>query len=253
MMSDMSFLKSTFLAAIVVFCASGSFAEGSYSFGAAAGYLDDPIGGSQTELSLFGSGRYDLNPSIALNMSGRAGQLSGGGTTANFLTVEASPEISFGDSLRFKGVGAVNFRSDQDTYVTLGSELSYGKATGLGADVFFGETHGGALAAGSSITNKAITLHYRAPNGIDGQFYVRKDTLNTATGDRDFYDYGVGVDVPVGREGTSIVSLRVGETRFDALDKNERRVTLGFTYGLGNGGAKPPKADRSILQGLLQF
>lgn len=253
MLSDMSFSKPTFLAATLFFSGFSASAEGSYSFGAAAGYLQDPSGGSQRERSVFGSGRYDLGYSFALNLDGRVGQMSGDGSNVNFLTVEASPEISFGDALRLRAVGAVNLRSVQDAFVTVGTELSYGHATGIGADAFFGETHGGPLASTSSITNKSFVLHYRADNGIDGQVYVRKDTLNTTLGDRDFYDYGLGVDVPIGRDGASTVSLRVGETRFDALDQNESRVTLGFTYELGNGGSKAPKSDRSILQGLLQF
>ncbi|MEQ3625629.1 MAG: hypothetical protein ABNH26_02950 [Celeribacter sp.] len=136
------------------------------------------------------------------------------------------------------------------TLWSLGVAMEYAPMIGFGAAGFFGESRGGAIPGdGGHVTNRGVDLTYTLTTGASALFYAHKDTVNTNSGDADFYDYGVGLDVPFGHADDPILSMRYGTLREDTTDTDSRRIELGLTIPLGGGQqGRMLDTDRGVLQ-----
>ncbi|ATI40728.1 hypothetical protein CBW24_01000 [Pacificitalea manganoxidans] len=136
------------------------------------------------------------------------------------------------------------------TLWSLGVAMEYAPMIGFGAAGFFGESRGNAISDDDGhITNRGVDLTYTLSTGAAALFYAHKDTVNTNSGDADFYDYGIGLDVPFGHSDDPILSMRYGTLREDTTDTDSRRIELGLTIPLGGGQqGRMLDSDRGVLQ-----
>lgn len=143
-------------------------------------------------------------------------------------------------------------QSGGGAFWALGVEALAELPSGWSAEIFFGETRGGALGGGETYaTNKGLGVAYRGNGRLGGHMTFLKDTFNDPAGDEDFYRLGLGVDTRIslgaGREG--VLSVDLGQHHFDTLDKRENWLSLGLTLPLGEGGGSAPgfSSRRGVL------
>lgn len=146
-------------------------------------------------------------------------------------------------------------RGSSDPATAAGLELAWKNRGGATAELYFGTTWGDELEDDGHASSKGATLGYTFGNDLYATLFFNKDTTSeTGRADRDYYDYGLGAEIPLGAAGDTRLALSVGEIRFDAEGGPETKLTIGLTRTFGGAQTRPTfTRQRSVLTGLAGF
>ncbi|SDI99518.1 hypothetical protein [Aliiruegeria lutimaris] len=146
-------------------------------------------------------------------------------------------------------------RGTSEPATATGLELAWKTQNGFTAEMYFGQTWGDELEQDGYVTSKGATLGYSFANDVCATLFFNKDTTSeSGRRDRDYYDYGVGAEIPVGATGDTRLTASFGQVRFDAEGGPVTKVTLGLTRQLGGNQKRPTfTRRRSVLTELVGF
>ncbi|RYH09949.1 hypothetical protein [Tropicimonas sp. IMCC6043] len=163
------------------------------------------------------------------------------------------PFLRLGHGLSFGGYFLG--RAAEDPATAAGVEIAWMARNGFTAEAYFGEAWGDELAEDGYATSKGATIGYTFSHDLYATLFFNKDTTSeSGRTDRDYYDYGVGLDLPVDAAGRTHLTAGFGHIRFDAEGGPEAKLALGLTRQFGGSQQRPTFTwQRSVLTGLVGF
>ncbi|QDC07859.1 hypothetical protein FHY55_00740 [Oceanicola sp. D3] len=201
----------------------------------------------------YGLGWADLGIDLTLSTA-RAGE-------ADLSTAKALFHLTtrpLGDGFSVGPYLWLGSQSEGGAAFAIGGEAAVHLPSGFGAELYFGETRGGALGVDGYATNRGLRVSYTGQGRFSGYGAFSKDTLNMASGDQDFYRLAFGLDtwLDLPAAGTSgraaLLSVAVGQHHFDLLDERENWVSVGLTIPLTQGRSELPvfSSRRAVTHNL---
>ena len=139
----------------------------------------------------------------------------------------------------------------------VGVEAAVMTDSGWGGEFWIGETWGGVLGERNYATNKGLRLNYLRNGRFSGHAELSKDTVNLDVGDADFYRLSLGldtwVDLSAGERGNGgvLLSVAVGQNRFDRIDRSDSWLSVGFSVPLQ--GRDTPRPAFSSRRGVTHY
>ncbi|WP_116132772.1 hypothetical protein [Tropicimonas sp. IMCC34043] len=220
--------------------------------GGELGYIDFD-GQPQTSFSVFGTTDLHYTDHFGFQGSIGAQHLGTSQERENSVWLDVNPYVYFDFGLA-AGLYAQGWASDHDPASAFGGELAWKGDAGLEAQIYYGNTWGDGVDDGY-ITSKGLQLGYTFAGDIYGTLYGYKDTINqSGQTDRDYYDYGIGVEYPLGYDGMTRLTGSFGQIRLDAEGETDLQVSVGLTRQFGGLADRPTfSLQRSVVTGLVNY
>lgn len=136
-----------------------------------------------------------------------------------------------------------------------GIEMAWQSDFGFGAEAFLGKIWGDEMRHHGHAITKGAQVSYEFVSGPTASLYFNKDSAHrSGHGERDYYDYGLGVDLPLGASESTRLSAKLGRVRFDAEDRGETKFALGLAHQFGGSEVRPTfSRKRSVLADLAGY
>ncbi|NDR57705.1 hypothetical protein [Aliiruegeria sabulilitoris] len=214
-------------------------------------YVDSDT--SQGGLAAFGSAEVSFSQRFGLQGDLGLDYLGTEDESQAAVLLSLHPYLRLGHDLSFGAYLQGRVASDPAT--ATGLELAWKARNGFTAEMYFGQTWGDELEADGHATSKGATLGYNFANEVYATLFFNKDTTSeSGRRDRDYYDYGIGAEIPVGATGDTRLTASYGQIRFDAEGGPVTKLTLGLTRQLGGNQRRPTfTRRRSVLTELVGF
>lgn len=145
--------------------------------------------------------------------------------------------------------------ASDNSATAFGGELAWHGANGFDAQIYYGNSWGDGVEDGGYITNKGFLFGFTFADTVYATLYGYKDTINeSGEADRDYYDYGIGVEFPLGYDGMTRLTGSLGQVRLDAEGETDVQVSIGLTRQFGGEATRPTfSLQRTVLTGLLNY
>lgn len=180
----------------------------------------------ETGIAGYASSDMSFGPRWGLQADGWLGGLANGDTAQGQAAlalhgyIRARPELAIG---LYGGLGA------SEPTATLGIEAASTPEVGWGFDAYYDESFGGGDLDGGFITGKGFDVTRSWGDGYRGGIFGRKDTTNrSGATDRDYYQYGLLLEVPVSRDRGTRLTLDLGQVRLDAAGEAHAAASIGL-------------------------